>query len=124
FLYAVNNNQGQPVNTVSAFSIDRKTGKLTELNKIEPGGEGPSHLALDNSGKWLAEANYGSGSVAILPIGGDGKLGAPTAFDQHKDDTGAKRQPRAHMVLFSPDNRYLIVADVSLDRLYVYRFNA
>src|SRR5436190_14910288 len=124
FLYTVNNLPGKPGNTVSGFAIDRKTGKLTALNQVEPGGEGPSHLTLDRTGKWLAVANYGTGSVAIMPVAADGRLGAPVSFDQQKDDADPKRLTRAHMVLFSPDNRFLIVANVALDRVYSYRFDA
>src|SRR6266404_891661 len=54
FLYTVNNLPGKPGNTVSGFAIDRNSGKLTALNQVEPGGEGPSHLTVDHSGKWLA----------------------------------------------------------------------
>ena len=127
YLYAVNNNPGPPDNTVSAFAIDRKSGTLTALNKVQPGGFGQSHLGLDNTGKWLAEANYGSGNVAILPVLADGKLGQPTAFDQHTDPTPRADNPRptrAHAVQFSADNRFLLVANVGLERIFVYRFNA
>src|SRR6185436_6851204 len=85
FLYAVHNSPGQPDNSVSAFAIDRKSGKLTHLNKVESRGEGPAHIALDATSKWLAVANYGTGSVAILPVRPDGTLGAAVAFDQHQD---------------------------------------
>jgi len=127
YLYSVNNNPGPPDNVVSAFSIDRKSGMLTLLNKVPPGGFGQSHLGLDNTGKWLAEANYGSGSVAVLPVLPDGKLGQPTAFDQQTDPTprpDSPRPTRAHAVEFSADNRYLLVANVGLERIYVYRFSA
>jgi 6-phosphogluconolactonase len=124
FLYAVNNNPGQPGNTVSAFAIDHKTGMLTPLNRIDAKGEGPCHLSVDPSGKWLAVANYGSGSIAILPVGADGKLGEAVAFDQQSEKAPQPRQPRAHMALFTPDNRFLIVANVGIDRIYVYRFHA
>jgi 6-phosphogluconolactonase len=127
FLYAVNNSPGQPENTVSAFAIDSKSGKLALLNKIPSRGQGPSHLGVDHSGRWLAVANYASGSVALLPVHADGKLSEAVAFHQHVDSSpppSGPRQPHAHMVLFSPDNRFLLVADLGLDRIYSYRFDA
>jgi 6-phosphogluconolactonase len=124
FLYAVNNNPGQPGNTVSAFAIDHKTGMLTALNRVDAKGEGPCHLTLDATGKWVAVANYGSGSIAILPVGADGKLGEAVAFDQQSEEAAQPRQPRAHMALFTPNNKFLIVANVGIDRIYVYRFDA
>ena len=123
YLYAVNNNRGLPENTVSAFSIDRKSGKLALLNKVDSRGEGPAHAALDHTAKWLAVTNYGTGTVAILPVMADGKLGSAMAVDQH-EETGSNRQPRAHMALFSADNRFLLVADVGIDRVYAYKFDA
>jgi 6-phosphogluconolactonase len=124
FLYAVNNNPGQPGNTVSAFAIDHKTGMLTALNRAEAKGEGPCHLALDATGKWVAAATYGSGTIAILPVGADGKVGEAVSFDQQSEEGPQPRQPRAHMALFTPDNRFLLVPNVGIDRIYVYRFHA
>src|SRR5438045_711491 len=75
FLYAANeseqnNSPGQP-NTVSAFAIDAATGKLQFLNKVSSRGQGPCHVSIDKTGRTLLVANYGSGSVAALPIGTD-----------------------------------------------------
>lgn len=127
YLYTVNNNPAGQGPTVSSFAIDRKSGMLTPLNKIEPGGFGPSHIGLDATSKWLAVANYGSGSVALLPVQPDGKLGSTVAFHQHEDptpDPSGPPTPRAHAVEFSPDNRFLIVAELGLRRVHVYRFDA
>ena len=124
FLYAVNEN-GQ--GGVSAFAIDRNTGKLTLLNQVPSGGNGPCHLAVDKSGRWLAVANYGSGHLALLPIAADGKLGAPVFTDRHPGGSvnpARQKGPHAHCVLFSPDNRFLLLADLGHDKVWVYRFDA
>jgi 6-phosphogluconolactonase len=113
FLYAV----GEESNTADAFAIDPKTGKLTFLNEVSSQGQGPCHLALDATGRWLAVANYGSGSMAILPVQASGRLGEAKVVERH----GASH---AHDVLFSPDNRFLLLADLGLDRIFVYRFDA
>jgi 6-phosphogluconolactonase len=125
FLYAVNEVGGQGM--VSAFSIDRAAARLALLNQVSSKGGGPCHLALDATGRWLAVANYGTGSVAVLPVGADGKLGDATGFDQHRGSgVNKSRQegPHAHEAVFSPDNRYLLVPDLGLDQVLVYRFNA
>jgi 6-phosphogluconolactonase len=130
FLYAANemgNRGGEPGNTVSAFSIDRSTGKLTFLNKFPSRGGGPCTLAIDKTGKWIAVSNYNTGSVAVLPIGADGKLAEAVGFVQHEGSSADQRRqrgPHAHTVVFSPDNRYLLVADLGLDKVLVYRFDA
>jgi 6-phosphogluconolactonase len=124
FLYAVNEtDQGK----VSAFAIDRAAGRLTLINQVSSKGGGPCHLALDATGRWLAVANYGTGSVALLPVGAGGKVGEAAAFDQHRGSgVNHARQagPHAHEAVFSPDNRYLLVPDLGLDQILVYRFDA
>ncbi len=125
FLYAVNEVNGKGL--VSAFSIDRAAARLTSLNQVSSEGSGPCHLALDATGRWLAVANYSSGSVAVLPVGAGGKLGETVAFDQHHGSSVNRvRQagPHAHEAVFSPDNRYLLAADLGLDQILIYRFDA
>ena len=84
FLYAANEHDGDDRpghnNTISAFAIDRKTGKLTFLNRASSGGEGPAHLVVDRTGRALLVGNYRSGSVALLPIRKDGNLDEATAI--------------------------------------------
>jgi 6-phosphogluconolactonase len=116
FLYAVN----EDAKAVSAFAIDGKTGKLAFLNAVPSGGEGPCHLALDATGRWLAVANFKSGTMALLPVHADGRLGEVTVVEKHE----GSRQPHAHQAVFSPDNRFLLLADLGLDRIFVYRFDA
>jgi 6-phosphogluconolactonase len=109
---------------ISSFSIDSKTGSLTFLNKVSSGGGGPCHLVVDRSGKILFVANYGSGNVASFAIEPDGRIGAMTGLDQQSGSSiDPKRQqgPHAHAVVLSPDNRFLFVPDLGLDRILIYR---
>jgi 6-phosphogluconolactonase len=123
FLYAVNESRD---NTVSAFEIDAKTGKLTFLNKVPSGGDGPCHLALDKTGKWLGVANYGSGHMALMPVGADGKLAEAVKIERNEASNATPRQkgPHAHEVVFSPDNKFLLYADLGADKIFVYKFDA
>ena len=127
YLYAVNEAElkrepGKP-NNISSFALDRASGKLTFLNRASAGGQGPCYVSVDRTGKVLFLANYGSGSVAALPIQTDGRLGEATAFVQHKGAT-ANARPRGHCILASPNNRFVLAADLGLDQLFVYRFDA
>ena len=126
FLYAVNwkASGDQPGDTVSAFSIDPRTAKLTFLNKVSSHGEMPTHLAMDGRGETLVVANYGSGTVAALPIGRDGRLGEATSVDQHSGPPVAAHGgvPHAHDVLFV--DRLVFIAELGLDRVYTYNFDA
>jgi len=129
FLYAVSEmpaRGGGKGGAVSAFSIDHATGKLTLLNTESSNGAGPCFVRADATGKVVLVANYGSGSVAALPIKPDGSLGAPAGFDQHSGSSvnkGRQEGPHAHSANFSPDNRFAIVADLGLDKLFVYRLD-
>src|SRR5215471_7139600 len=135
FLYSVNEISnfavpGAPAGTragsVTAFAIDEKTGHLTQLNAVSSKGGGPTHLSVDRSGKWVAAANYGGGSVALFPVQSDGKLGEATGFAQHTGASVTPRQtaPHAHGAYFSPDSRFLFVADLGLDKIMAYRVNS
>src|SRR5437763_13914032 len=93
FLYAVNeisDSQGQKSGSVSAFAIDRKTGKLAFLKEVPSRGADPCYVTLGPSGKYVLVANYGSGNVAAFPILNDGRLAAAATFIEH---TGRGHDP-------------------------------
>jgi 6-phosphogluconolactonase len=130
YLYAVgevNEFEGQKGGAVSAFSIDHKTGKLTLLNQASSRGAGPCHLSVDKTGKNVLIANYDGGSVAVLPLNADGRLREASAFIQHTGSSVNKERqeaPHAHCIFPSPDNRFALAADLGLDEVVVYRFDA
>ncbi len=101
FLYAANEvgrYEGKPAGSVSAFSIDPETGKLSLLNRKTSGGAGPCHLSVDASGHYLLVANYGGGSVETLPIDRGRPAGRPGRFCSTPwlecEQTAAGRPPR------------------------------
>jgi 6-phosphogluconolactonase len=130
FLYAVNEISqygGRSSGGVSAFAIDPGTGKLTLLNEVPSGGAGPCHLTVDKTGRYVLVANYGGGSLAVFPILKDGRLGEASAFVQHHGaSVNPQRQegPHAHSIYMSPDNRFAVSADLGLDEVLIYRFDA
>lgn len=112
--------------TVSAFSIDEQSGKLTFLNKEPSAGHRPTHLVVDPEGKNVLTANYGSGSVAVLPIEADGKLAAPSSFDQHTGkgaDPSRQEGPHAHSIYVDPSGHFALSCDLGLDKIFIYRFD-
>ncbi|MCC6795293.1 MAG: lactonase family protein [Candidatus Hydrogenedentes bacterium] len=112
--------------TVSAFRIE-ESGELTLINRASSVGAGPCHVAVAPSGEHLAVANYGGGSVALLPIDAKGALSKASAFFQHvgssvnKDRQG---EPHAHSVTFDSSGKFLIVADLGIDKLIIYKYDA
>ena len=130
YLYAVNETDhfgAQKSGAVSAFSIDKQTGKLSLINQAATKGAGPCHISLDKSGKFALVANYDGGSVAVFPIREDGSLAPPSAFVQHSGSSVNKERqeaPHAHWIGTSPDNRFALAADLGLDQILVYRFDS
>ncbi len=129
-LYAVGetgNWGGRRVGSVSAFSIDVGSGRLTLLNRESSGGAGPCHLAVDRTGRCLLVANYGSGSVAALPLQATGQLAEPKTVIQHQGSSvNPQRQagPHAHFITTDAANRFALVCDLGLDQVLVYRLDA
>ena len=124
--------------TVSAFAINQADGQLQLLNTIRSGGAGPTYVSIHPSGKFLLVANYFGGSIAVLPILADGKLGEPTDI---KNDAGkigptkAVHAPKgsfaisghdrthAHMIEADPSGRFVLHVDLGLDQILVWKFD-
>ncbi len=124
--------------TVSAFAVDRADGNLKLLNTVRSGGTGPTYVSLHPSGRHLLAANYFGGSVAVLPVLPDGRLGDASDV---KADTGPIGPPRAvhappgsfafsghdrthaHMIQADPSGRFVLHVDLGLDRIYVWKFD-
>jgi 6-phosphogluconolactonase len=126
YLYAVNENGSDQMGAVSAFSFDKITGKLHFLNKQESGGADPCYISLYKTGKWAVVANYSGGTLSALPVRQNGFLSPPAQVIQHTGNSiNSQRQEKAHVhsVVFSPDQRYLMTADLGMDKEMIYRFN-
>ncbi len=126
--YLVSNPEGLAAGGVSAFAIDRVTGKLTMLNQKSSGGPGPCHLIVDGTGKSVLVANYGGGSVQALPVNKDGSLGDGGTFVQHARDRlkpdGRPRTPRGHAIITDPSNRFALACDLGLDQVLIYQLDS
>ncbi len=120
FLYTIH---GSPTHAVG-FTVDPATSDLRPLASNPPSGGAnpPSHLAVDATGRVLLTANYRDGYVAAIPIHSDGSLGAPrvTRHEGHGPNPERQDKPHVHSVTVSPDNRFVIVADLGLDKLFSY----
>ena len=82
----------------------------------------------DPSGKFLVMANYGSGSVAVLPIAPDGSLKDQHQLVQLPGEPGPHKVEQTsshpHDIVFDPSGRFVLVPDKGLDRVFVFRFDA
>jgi 6-phosphogluconolactonase len=134
FLYAVSRPTAVDrtnIGVVLAYSIDNKTGQLTSLNSVSTRGIDPAYVVVDRTGKNVLVANFGSndgnGCVAVFPIRKDGSLAEASEFVQYSG-TGVHPQrqkgPHSHTINVSPDNRFAFVADLGLDKIFIYHFDA
>lgn len=141
-LYSANetDRQGdQKEGTVTAFAIDPKSGSLTPLNTVRSGGAGPTFVSLHPSGKFLLVANYFGGSVAVLPVLADGKLGEATDVKVDEGKIGPTKAPNAppgsfafsghdrthaHQILTDPSGKFVLHVDLGLDRIFVWKIDA
>jgi 6-phosphogluconolactonase len=123
WVYAANESGKQ--SSISAFSIDTKSAKLTFLNKLPAAGEDPCYLSFDKTGKYLFVANYTSGNVVVFPILPDGKLGEHTSAVKDAGPLGPNKErqegPHAHWV--GALGNEVFVADLGLDRVLLYGFD-
>jgi 6-phosphogluconolactonase len=118
-------NSGTP-GGLSAYAVDPHTGHLTLLNRVLAGGGDTSFICLDRSGRHVLVANYDGGSVAVFALRPDGSIGDWTAFDQHRGQSvNPVRQTHAyaHAVVLDQANRFALVPDLGLDKLFIYRFD-
>src|SRR5213593_539194 len=124
--------------TVSAFAINRADGQLTLLNTVRSGGAGPTYVSIHPSEKFVLVANYFGGSVAVLPVLPDGRLGAATDIKQDGGRVGPKKathappgsfafsghdRTHAHMIQADPSGRFVLHVDLGLDQIFVWKFD-
>jgi 6-phosphogluconolactonase (cycloisomerase 2 family) len=140
-LYSANETDragAQKEGSVSAFAIDRATGKLEPLNTVRSGGAGPTFVSLHPSGRFLLVANYFGGSVAVLPVLEDGRLGAATDVKAGEGKLGPARaasapkgsfaysghdRTHAHMIQADLSGRFVLHTDLGLDKIFCWKFS-
>jgi 6-phosphogluconolactonase len=112
---------------ITGFNLDRSTGHLTEINAEPTGGPGTCHIAVDHTGHCAFVANYNGGSAASFHVNDDGRLSKAVSFFQyegHGPNKERQKMPHAHRVTLSPDNRFLLINDLGLDKIHIYKLDA
>jgi 6-phosphogluconolactonase len=122
-LYTCNSDPGS---SLSAYAIDPATAKLAFLNQKPSGGGDPSYISLDATGHYVMVANFLGGSICVYALLPDGSLGERTAFVQNTGtsvDPARQSHAHAHSIRVDPSNRFVLAADLGLDKLFVYRLD-
>lgn len=124
YLYSVGeSNDGEVV----SFRIDEATKELTRINSQTSQGRHPCHLSVNREGTFLFAVNYSGGSVCLYPILEDGSLDEMSDFIQHEGHgprSDRQESPHPHSINIDPTNQWIIVPDLGLDTLFVYRLDA
>ncbi|GJM71295.1 hypothetical protein HMSSN036_35110 [Paenibacillus macerans] len=128
-LYAISEtvSEGERIGEAAAFAIDSAKGELSELNRTLTIRPSSSHIQLDRSNRFVAVSGYHGGNVGLVNVGADGLVGKLADERQHEGkgaDPARQDRPHPHSVIFSPDNRFALVADLGLDLIVVYELDA
>jgi len=130
WLYAVSETGKDSHGTLGdvwAFQFEADPFTIKPINHQTTNGDWPCHLRIDATGKWIITTNYGTGDAAVYPILDNGSLGEMTDFVQHQGsgpNTERQEGPHAHSSIFTPDNRFVIIADLGIDQLVIYKLDA
>jgi 6-phosphogluconolactonase len=125
FVYAVNETDGLNPGRVTAYSFNKKTGTLQFLNTTASGGDDPCYISTTSDNKWLAAANYTSGTATVFPINKNGTV-APYSqiiYDSVYKSSGEIATAHVHETVFSPNEKFLLTPDLGLDELITYQFD-
>lgn len=123
YLYCVEENSA---GKVSAFAFNAQTGAATYLNSRSSGGDGPCYVSVSETGSDVFVGNYGGGTLSVLHVLPDGSLDSAAQTVVHQGSSvNRERQekPHVHSVVLSPDNHYLMVPDLGIDKVMIYRFD-
>ncbi|HUQ67113.1 MAG TPA: lactonase family protein [Flavitalea sp.] len=110
---------------ISAFNFDAHTGELGFINSVSSGGDGPCYVSVTEKGDYVFSANYSGGSLAAIRVNNDGSLDSNIQQIQHEGSSIHKDQkkPHVHSIINTPDNRFVIAADLGTDKIHIYRFH-
>jgi 6-phosphogluconolactonase len=124
--------------TASAFVVNRTDGGLELLNTVRTGGAGPTYVSLHPAGRHVLVANYFGGSVAVLPMLADGRLGDASDVKVDAGTIGPTRathappgsfavsghdRTHAHMIQSDPSGRFVLHVDLGLDTIFIWKFD-
>lgn len=122
-LYTVHGDKSE----ISAFSIDKSSGRLEFINQQSCEGKNPVHLALDPTERFLVVSNHISGSLAVMHVAEDGSLGTLNQLVKLEGPMGPHRieQPfsKPHFNPFDHSGKFVLVPDKGLDRVFSFRFD-
>ena len=126
YIYATTSGMpGEQNGGVAALKINGD-GTLTIINKQSSEGHNPCHVSIDKTGQCLMVTNYSSGSIAVLKINDDGSLSKSVSVHQHEGsfaDSKRQKSPHPHSIYSAPNNKFVYVPDLGVDKVIIYKLN-
>ena len=129
FLYAVSEVDNYDENksgAVYSYKVNKQNLSLEFINKQSSGGAHPCHISVDRNDKYVFVANYTGGNLAAFPINKNGGLiKASDVINHEGSGVNKKRQekPHVHSANVSPSNDYLLVSDLGIDKIMIYKID-
>ena len=127
YVYSVSESGGKYPGKINAFSFDRKTGSLKFINAQGSGGDNPCYVSVTKNGKWVAVGNYTGGNLSVFKTNANGSLKPAAQFIQHEGigpNTTRQEKAHVHATVFSPDEKFLYVPDLGIDKVMIYKFKS
>lgn len=125
YLYACTETATVNAGGISAFRFNRGDGSLAFINKQSSGGDNPAYVSVHKNGKWVMAGNYSGGSVSAFPVNTNGSLQPYSQLVQHSGksiDVRRQDRPHVHATVFTPKGDHLLVPDLGLDKIMIYKF--
>lgn len=129
FLFSANRiglDTEEELGSVTSFSIDPGTGKLTKIYDQSSFGNSPCHVSVHPSGKYLIVCHYKGANIVVLPVDENGKIGEATENIQ-LEGRGTimpqQSQPHPHSAIPSADGKFIYVSDLGQDKILIYKFD-
>ena len=126
YVYAVTE-AGQPNGGgVVAYAFDMTNGSLMPINYQTSLGNSTCYVSVHSTGKFVAAGNYSSGNLVYYSANPDGSINPPINIKHEGSGPVKGRQdaPHVHSTVFSPDNKYLLVPDLGIDKVMIYPLDA
>lgn len=124
-----------PRDAVSAFRVKGEAGRkqLEFIAAVGTGDGGAAHVATDHAGKVLLSAQYGGGSTSLYELAKDGSIARLAEVKEHAElmpqvgsgvVEGRQNESHAHWAGTSPDDRFVFVPDLGMDRVVIWKLDA
>ena len=122
----IKDEDGKRNGAAAAFRFDPEAERLQRLN-LEATTPGTTcHIELDRTRRLAITSSYHGGTRGVSSVLDDGRIGPVLQVHRHEGASvlPVQSQPRVHSAVVDRDNRYAVVSDLGLDKVFVYRIDA